>query len=345
LDPLLLPFLESRNDVDESCQTSALITGYAAPIARKIIAFKLRAGRWIQSSDGDDLWSSVALALLGRLRQCKADPSGSAIDNFQGYVAVAAYHACDEYFRARFPRRHSLKNKLRYLFRHDAELAVWENPGGETICGMVRWKDAAPATAGARARSLARDPGMFAREDSSGHGEERAQEWTKALLRWAGEPLPLDDIVSAAAYSWGVHDREVSLDATGEELPGPPDPESGDRLLLKLDWRWELRSLWAEILELPLRQRQALLLNLRDGEGGAALDLLLVSGTAGMRDLADAVAIGLQDFLRLWNSLPWEDSRLAEWLGTTRQQVINLRRSARERLGRKRNELRKGSPA
>jgi len=37
----------------------------------------------------------------------------------------------------------------------------------------------------------------------------------------------------------------------------------------------------------------------------------------------------------LWNKLPLQDADIALLLGITRQQVINLRKSARERLARR----------
>jgi hypothetical protein len=37
----------------------------------------------------------------------------------------------------------------------------------------------------------------------------------------------------------------------------------------------------------------------------------------------------------LWNDLPLEDSKIGELLGLTRQQVINARKSGRERLARR----------
>jgi hypothetical protein len=40
-------------------------------------------------------------------------------------------------------------------------------------------------------------------------------------------------------------------------------------------------------------------------------------------------------FGELWNELPLEDTRIAVILRITRQQVINLRRSARDRLARR----------
>jgi hypothetical protein len=42
-----------------------------------------------------------------------------------------------------------------------------------------------------------------------------------------------------------------------------------------------------------------------------------------------------EEFAEIWNHLPLDDNRIAEILNLTRQQVINLRKSARERLARR----------
>ena len=42
-----------------------------------------------------------------------------------------------------------------------------------------------------------------------------------------------------------------------------------------------------------------------------------------------------EELAGMWNSLPLDDRGIAERLGITRQQVINLRKSARARLARR----------
>ncbi len=78
----------------------------------------------------------------------------------------------------------------------------------------------------------------------------------------------------------------------------------------------------------------ALLLNLRDVQENV-ITLLPALGVASMRAISDALEIPYGEFLRLWNELPLEDAAVAARLGLTRQQVINLRKSARERLTRR----------
>jgi CRP-like cAMP-binding protein len=56
---------------------------------------------------------------------------------------------------------------------------------------------------------------------------------------------------------------------------------------------------------------------------------------AGIRQIAEVLGIPIEEFAKLWNRLPLDDLAIAERLGVTRQRVINLRKSARERLTRR----------
>src|SRR4029079_4859469 len=96
-----------------------------------------------------------------------------------------------------------------------------------------------------------------------------------------------------------------------------------------------LEKLWSEIRELPQRQRAAILLNLKDSQGNSMIEMLPVTGIASIRQIAETLEIRAEDFAGLWNKLPLDDNQIAERLGITRQQVINLRKSARDRLARR----------
>jgi DNA-directed RNA polymerase specialized sigma24 family protein len=104
-------------------------------------------------------------------------------------------------------------------------------------------------------------------------------------------------------------------------------------------WRLEkkifLQRLWDELQQLPVNQRMALLLNLKDTSGGVCITLLPATGVATLRQLAETLELSAERFAELWNELPLEDTRIAELLGVTRQQVINARKSGRERLARR----------
>jgi hypothetical protein len=93
-----------------------------------------------------------------------------------------------------------------------------------------------------------------------------------------------------------------------------------------------LERLWFEICRLPSKQRTALLLNLRDAEGRDAITSFPATGTANISQIATAIEMPVEELAALWNKLPLDDTRIAERLKLSRQQVINLRKSARERL-------------
>jgi hypothetical protein len=93
--------------------------------------------------------------------------------------------------------------------------------------------------------------------------------------------------------------------------------------------------MWREIRGLRLPQRLSLLLNLRDSKSASAIELFVFLGIATIDDIAAALEMSAEDLAAIWNALPLEDNVIAERLGVTRQQVINLRRAARERLARR----------
>jgi len=157
-----------------------------------------------------------------------------------------------------------------------------------------------------------------------------------SLLSRIGGPIPLDEFVGIVAGVMGICDpREVGLGEEQEvavcELLPDPSPDAASRLEQRLD----LERLWKEICQLPPKQRAALLLNLRDSRECDALILFTMTGITNLRQIAEVVDFPLDVFLDLWNRLPLDDNSIAECLGVTRQQVINLRKSARERLARR----------
>ena len=102
-----------------------------------------------------------------------------------------------------------------------------------------------------------------------------------------------------------------------------------------VEQRIYLQRLWAEVCQLLPRQRAAILLNLRDAQGRGIIALFPLLRIASMRQIAVALDMRSEEFANLWNDLPLEDAGIAGLLGVTRQQVINLRKSARERLARR----------
>jgi len=231
---------------------------------------------------------------------------------------VIASRACSDHIRRKYPVFHRLRNRLRYVLRTVPNLAIWQGRGGTWLCGWSRWKSRdAPAPLDEIAAGAALRP------------NQDPAEALDSLFKFAKGPVMFDVAVRMVAQRAGVVD-EVPREVSSLPLADPaPLPDSGPD---QRDW---LKRLWSQILQLPPKQRTALLLNLRDEGGACATTVFLTTGVAGLADLAAALALPVDEFAALWRAMPLEDLRVAERMGITRQQVINLRKCARERLSRR----------
>jgi RNA polymerase sigma factor (sigma-70 family) len=350
-EPLLRPWLSAADERAAQELLDDLISAHAAPVVRDIIGYKLRsslnyADRGRQAEDAEDLVGDVLLQLLRNLRDFKANPDGKTVANFRSYVAVASYHAWYDYLREKYPQRCSLKNKLRYVLTHRAGLALWEDERQEQVCGFAAWqqgqKDEQKRAASNRKwQQLRDDPQAFARAALPNHNPAQMNpaDLLAIIFDHVGQPVVLDELVNVCAVLLGVRDQTEAKakrdddegEERGREFPPDPRPSVAD----EVERRQFLKLLWAEVVELPARQRAALLLNLRDEQGGGVMALLPIVGVATIRQLAAALEMTVEELARLWPDLPLDDAKIGGLFGLTRQQVINLRKSARERLARR----------
>jgi len=150
-----------------------------------------------------------------------------------------------------------------------------------------------------------------------------------------------DGYVAGAAYNavndlFRQRDPERARRRLTEAVAEPEDlPDTAPTPLVRLEQRADLQQLWREIQLLRPPQRAALLLNLRGDDGRNMVGLFVLIGVAAIDEIAEALAMPVEDLPSLWNDLPLDDLSIAARLGLTRQQVINLRRSARDRLLRR----------
>lgn len=336
-DAVLLPYLRARDEADASAALEKLVCERAQPVVRNVIQGKLRVGHSASSDltndEAADLAGEVTLKLVRRLRELRSNLTQEAIENYRGYVAVMAYHACDGYLRKKYPRRHSLKNQLRYVLTHHEGFAVWKGAGGVLLCGFARWRDRKRAAKQSKPREFVEHPELSDRSAKKAGEKLSPPDLLAAIFEHAREPVEFEALVSSVADLWQVKDlvsQSNSIDA--DSLAAA---ESSDRLETKMDQRTHLEKLWAEIRELPLRQRMALLMSLRDSNGSGVLALLPLIQIASIHQIAETLAMPAEKLATLWNQLPLADGAIAESLGITRQQVVNLRKCARERLWRR----------
>ncbi len=263
-----------------------------------------------------DVVAEVLLALMVRLQTARTG-TAEPVNNLRAYLSSTAQNACFGRIRSRCPRHVQLQNRIRYLLRNDARFAAWTNKAGDPLAGIAAWRG---RDAAVPCPELQRTVVPL----------EQLLETTFTL---AEGPLRVTDLVRTLATALGISDSPTA--------PVEPDsviaPERGADF--RMIEREALRSLWSEVRELPTQQRSAILLNLRDTEGQGVVELLPVTGIASFTEIAQLLDMTEEHLASIWNDLPLEDARIAELLQLSRQQVINLRKSARDRLGRRMRKL------
>lgn len=357
-DPLLVPFVRAPSGAECERLLATLITEHAEPLISKIVNYKMRAGRRGGAAgdtltESEDIHGEVMLQLVQRLQHFRADHAVRPIKDFNAYVAVTTYNACDRFVSRKYPQRRRLKNGLRYLLTHRAGFGLWRNGRDEWVGGLHEWR--AGSTVGSvsaevgdatarRLEELRDDPRAFAREEGTGRRDlsdrKRGVELLGAVFAWTGAPVELDLLTGVFAEWWGVTDEQSVIEdgsyaEEGTESRGVQLADSRPQPSVEAERRIYLERLWSEIVELPPRQRAALLFNLRDEGGRGVVDLWMLTGVATPQQISAALDMTPDGFAEIWNDLPMDDNAIAAHLGLTRQQIINLRKSARERLARR----------
>ena len=335
IDVLLEPLLTEASDEQADELLSQLITNHAEPVIKGVIRFKLRLNSYRESqrAEADDIHQEVVLQLLAQLQRFRKLPEGHPISDVRGMAAVIAHRTCARWMRRQFPERHALKNRLHYLLTRQRGLALWDEDG-KSLAGFAVWEKENRPTKAARHLSEVEGLPNHIRALKSEKPQELADA-VAAIFNHVGGPIDFDELVSAIATIRGISDQPIESLAEDEDaaslMPATPEPDQAWRM----EKRMFLQRLWEELQQLPLNQRSALLLNLKDPSGFGCITLFPATGIASVRQLAAALDISPEKFAEVWNDLPLEDAKIAELLGLTRQQVINARKSGRERLARR----------
>ncbi|HEU4836210.1 MAG TPA: hypothetical protein VFS90_17400 [Pyrinomonadaceae bacterium] len=334
---MLLPFLEASNASEEAAALACLNTEQIEPTIRRALGYKLRFYHSHRDANPraefEEIYNDIQLRLLKRLRALKEGPERKQIANLRGYVAQVTRNTCDEYLRQRYPLRRSLRDKVRHHLLTNSEFALSEDAEHNWLAGLSGWQN--------------RDHTLKV-ELSTGLQERLKTEWQtidvqnlqlhdllQTIFAVTQAPVDLDQLTELIAGVWGIEDRPAE----------PLDGNSSLEMQLAADInhaaiierRQSLQLLWREICQLPRRQRVSLLLNLRNPNGINVITLLPATGVATFEQIAQALEIPVSEFEQLWAELPLDDLRIAAYLGATRQQVINLRKTARERLSKRMN--------
>jgi hypothetical protein len=328
IDPILIPYVTASDEDDARTAAEEIFVRHTIPDVDRIIGFKTWSVR-LDAQAASDLKSEVHMNLWIRLRKCRE--GGEPIRRWSDYVHQTSYNVWRTYLRHKRPAWHRLKNRIRYVLRWDDELALWQSDNGEWWCGLARWRSR-PAADVERVTSLVNGLLPINAQGSVGRSPKDLAGQLRYVFRLVDGPVDLDTVVGVLVRIRAddyhlVSAEEPSIAQSMAAGGAPIDEELARRELL--EW------LWTEICTLPLTQRNALLLNLRGHDGLPAIELVVLAGVVTLAEVGHALGFSPDDFARLWPHLPLDDATIGSMIGKTRQQVINLRKSARDRLKRR----------
>jgi hypothetical protein len=317
-DPLLASFLDAGDEVARGRELERLMMDHVRPVVEAVVGRHARRDFVSRPEDSEDIEGAVTLRVIRRLRELAAG-EGEPIEKLVEYVATLARNAATDALRARYPEAQRLRRKVRRILGDDDRFALWTGASAELLGGTSAWRGRDTASC-----TITPDDATEAMCDGS-----RPAAALLAIFERAGGPVAFDDLVRLLSKLWSIAevmavDAEVVVVA--DQRPSP---------LHEYENRRYLETLWSEVQALRAAQRAALLLNLRDVDGSNALALLTILEIATFDQIATALEIAPQRLAELWGNLPLDDNSIAALLGVSRQQVINLRRAARERLMRR----------
>jgi hypothetical protein len=331
-DAILHPYLTENDDACADEYVSQLMSEHTESTIKDIVRSKLRVSLFVNdgshsNQEALDLVTEVQSSILERLRKLKRSSAPRPIGNFQAYVATMTFNACHQLLRQKYPKRLRLKNKLRYLLTHEPQFVLWEDRELEWLCTLKSLQS--------KKRSADATPRLHSlREERINTTEALTDrcaliDLLESVLERLDGPVSLDELVSVIGDQAQMRE-DVAVDDISA-IPLRSDPI----IMTELEQRAELQRLWGELCQLPLRHRVALLLNLRDPQGGDSIAIFPLARVATIRQIAEVLEFDPEKFALVWNDLPWDDLKIANHLQLTRQQVINLRQSARARLARR----------
>ncbi len=315
--------------------------------------------------DALDVYQDALMRVWERVGGASAGAANVA--DLNAYATTVAHNLWSDYLRQRYPRRASLKNRLRYFLSHVPDYALWEGPDQGLHCGRSAWRYGTAAADPARVQRLGTDPSWVPTR-SKPMERFSADDWssfTAALFKRIGGPIPFDDLVSIAVQVLEVKEsRHESIEA--EEREGAEAAQLVDQAVRAPETDVELsasiRRLWDAVKALRADYRCAYLLNIPGpGKSRGDIEVFVELGVARVSEIGTALALSEaqyaiawevlplsaaeradvealaapeEKFCVLWSYLPLADALIARLLGIQQQQVINRRTLAVRELAR-----------
>jgi DNA-directed RNA polymerase specialized sigma24 family protein len=331
--------VSSKDRDDGNLELAALFQSQIEPKIKKYISSKFRVtlkpdDDSRENQDALELLSETKVLLFQKLQNYPDSGGKDIVRNLDAYIKTVTTNVFNQYLRRKYPRRLSLRNQLRYLLTHHERLALWKDDADRWVCGLLIARNGGKtAERIALSDEQRRDVSSRVALARSIRPGAEVIRFVLSIFEFGATPAFFDDLVSLACEVLNIEEpTEVAEPENISELVSSSKKATP---LRDIEDKEFVRILWDEIKRLPLHHRAALLLNFNDDNGESLIFILPMMRIATIRQIADTLGFNHDELAKVWNELPWDDNRIASHLGLERQNVINLRQSARQMLRRK----------
>ncbi len=328
-----------------------LVKDHAAPLINKIIGAKLKPYQNAESSrteyaDAEDLHQDSLVKLIAYLNLLRTNPEDYAIISFEDFVAKITYNVYNNYLRKKYPLWTKLKRQLLHLIKSRKEFDLWEEHSAKLasrkLAGFTQWSGVNQTDRNNKALDELRQGSqafVSAKFDGNSLNKTPIDQLLRKLFEWIDQPIEINLLVEIIANLLGIKDLPNNNWQDDDMDTSITEQVSGDQTL-EFERREYLKILWNEIKDLPILQRRALLLNLKDSDGDGLIKALPLCQIASPKEIAQALEMRVEELEGIWDELPLKDTMIGLMLGgLPNQTVINLRKSARERLARRSGKI------
>lgn len=333
MDNLLLPYLNASDEFQTQQHLEELLALYATPIIRRTM--RQRLGFYVSAQgvnaynhDAEDLFQETMTRIVQRLSDLRAGSSPD-IENFKQYVARITINMCMDFLRAKSPARAHLKDSVKDVLRRNPDLASWQREG-EVVCGLSIWKDSnAGVVFDDTSRDIEATSGEFVTSRFSDSDVQNVPlaDLVIELLSWIGGPVRLEDLVKVLVSLLRLKEPEhKSIDDLDPNITGS-SPNETEMEAVEL-----LERLWQVVQSLPREQRDVFVLGFEDHAGQDLFTALLVARIATVKELAEGLAMTVEEIIRLRLEMPMDTKSIATRLNTSRANIAKWRFRALIRL-------------
>lgn len=329
-DALLTDFLSAESEsLAENCLNQLFEETVISQIHRTLTSFLT-----LSIDEKDEIQSDAQTRVLRKLRVLRENILPNApIKNFSAYISTITVNCRKDFILRRKPEWRRTENRLSRL--KDETNGDWHFFTDDEDNKLVSLKSKSARRSTIEFEEIV----SRVREKYPNHLFLKTQEITPFILETADGALTKNMLVKAIL--------EITETAQIEEIEMPEEisdylaNDENEEFIAKRQEGY-LRRIWDEIKTFPANQRKVLLLSLKESHKTEAVTLLLKKRIATIKEIADALQVGLKEFSDIFEKLPMSSREIAEFLGiedgektSKEQRVDNLRSIARNLLRRR----------